>query len=57
MAIVGGAIVPPLMGLASDASSINLAMLIPALCFAVVVLFAWISRRDTIPATALTAAA
>ncbi len=36
MAIVGGAVIPPLMGLVSDASTINLAMLIPALCFAVV---------------------
>jgi FHS family L-fucose permease-like MFS transporter len=39
MAIVGGAIIPPLMGLVSDASSINIAMLVPALCFAVVAWF------------------
>jgi len=57
MAIVGGAVVPPLMGLVSDASSINLAMLIPALCFAVVFLFAWASRRDAAPAGALANAA
>jgi len=57
MAIVGGAIVPPLMGLLSDASTINLAMLIPALCFAAVFLFAWFSRRDEVTAPALTAAA
>ncbi|HET9473210.1 MAG TPA: L-fucose:H+ symporter permease [Steroidobacteraceae bacterium] len=56
MAIVGGAIIPPLMGLASDASNINLAMLIPALCFAVVSLFAWVSRRDMVPAAAAAAA-
>ncbi len=56
MAIVGGAIVPPLMGLVSDASTINLAMLIPALCFAVVYLFAWVSRRDMVPAAAAAAA-
>ena len=56
MAIVGGAIVPPLMGLVSDASTINLAMLIPALCFAVVYLFAWVSRRDMVPAAATAAA-
>ena len=46
MAIVGGAVIPPLMGLVSDASTINLAMLIPAMCFAVVFLFAWVSRRE-----------
>jgi len=44
MAIVGGAIIPPLMGLLSDASSINTAMLIPALCFAVVAAFGFASR-------------
>lgn len=45
MAIVGGAIIPPVMGLVSDASSINVAMLIPALCFAVVCMFGLTSRR------------
>ena len=44
MAIVGGAIIPPVMGLVSDASSINTAMLIPALSFAVVWLFGMKSR-------------
>ena len=44
MAIVGGAIVPPLMGLVSDASSINVAMFVPAACFAVVLWFGLKSR-------------
>jgi MFS transporter, FHS family, L-fucose permease len=44
MAIVGGAIIPPAMGLISDASSINLAMLVPAVCFAVVMWFGLKSR-------------
>jgi FHS family L-fucose permease-like MFS transporter len=46
MAIVGGALIPMAMGLLSDASTINTAMLIPAACFAVV---AWFGRksRDT----------
>jgi FHS family L-fucose permease-like MFS transporter len=57
MAIVGGAVVPPLMGLVSDASSINTAMLIPAVCFAVVGLFAWASRRNVAPAAAAANAA
>jgi FHS family L-fucose permease-like MFS transporter len=47
MAIVGGAVVPPLMGLISDASSINMAMLVPAACFAVVWFFALKSRVPT----------
>jgi MFS transporter, FHS family, L-fucose permease len=45
MAIVGGALIPPLMGLISDASNINNAMLIPAVCFAVVAVFG-LKRRD-----------
>lgn len=57
MAIVGGAVVPPIMGLVSDASSINMAMLVPAICFAVVFLFAWAARRDEAPAAALANAA
>jgi FHS family L-fucose permease-like MFS transporter len=57
MAIVGGAVVPPLMGLVSDASSINTAMLIPAVCFAVVGLFDWASRRNVAPAAAAANAA
>ncbi len=57
MAIVGGAVVPPVMGLVSDASSINLAMLVPALCFLAVFLFAWVSRRDEAPVGALAKAA
>jgi FHS family L-fucose permease-like MFS transporter len=45
MAIVGGAIIPPLMGLISDASSINVAMFVPAVCFAVVMAFGLKSRQ------------
>jgi FHS family L-fucose permease-like MFS transporter len=55
MAIVGGAIVPPLMGLVSDASTINMAMLIPAACFAAVLWFALKTRESTV-ATAPAAA-
>jgi FHS family L-fucose permease-like MFS transporter len=44
MAIVGGAVIPPLMGLVSDANSINLAFFVPAACFAVVGAFGFKSR-------------
>jgi FHS family L-fucose permease-like MFS transporter len=47
MAIVGGALIPPLMGLVSDQSSINIAMLVPAACFAVVWMFGLASRKAT----------
>jgi FHS family L-fucose permease-like MFS transporter len=46
MAIVGGALVPLVMGGVSDVSSINLAMFVPAVCFAVVAWFAMKSRRE-----------
>ncbi|MFY0254356.1 L-fucose:H+ symporter permease [Chitinophaga sp. 30R24] len=39
MSIVGGAICPPLMGLISDASNIQMAYIVPLFCFAVVVWF------------------
>jgi FHS family L-fucose permease-like MFS transporter len=45
MAIVGGALIPPLMGLISDARSINVAMFVPAVCFAVVWAFGFTARR------------
>ena len=42
MAIVGGAILPPLMGLVADMTgSIQLSMILPAACFAAVAMFAW----------------
>jgi FHS family L-fucose permease-like MFS transporter len=44
MAIVGGAIIPPSMGLVSDASSINVAFFVPAVCFAVVAWFGFKSK-------------
>ena len=49
MAVVGGAFIPPLMGWVSDGSSINVAVIVPALCFAAVWWFAVKSRE---PATA-----
>ncbi|KQW80788.1 L-fucose:H+ symporter permease [Brevundimonas sp. Root1279] len=46
MAIIGGAVLTALMGLVSDASSIHIAMVVPAACFAVVALFGWRARRE-----------
>jgi FHS family L-fucose permease-like MFS transporter len=39
MSIVGGAICPPIMGRISDASNIQMAYIVPLICFAVVVWF------------------
>lgn len=46
MAIIGGALIPPAMGLVSDAvGGVHHMMIIPALCFAVVLAFALRARR------------
>ena len=46
MSIVGGAILPLLLGRVSDHSSIRLAFIVPGLCFAVVALFAFYAWRN-----------
>jgi FHS family L-fucose permease-like MFS transporter len=45
MAIIGGAVFTAIMGWMSRESSINIAYIVPAACFAVVFAFAWASRR------------
>jgi FHS family L-fucose permease-like MFS transporter len=46
MSIIGGALIPPAMGLASDAiGGIHHVMAVPALCFAVVLGFAFVAGR------------
>lgn len=41
MAIVGGAIMPPIMGLLADSTGIQMAFLLPAICFLVVAYYGW----------------
>jgi FHS family L-fucose permease-like MFS transporter len=49
MAIIGGAIVPPLMGvIAGAAGGLHIAMLLPLVCFAAVALFAFRSDRASV---------
>lgn len=48
MAIIGGAILTALMGLVSDASSINIAVIVPLVCFVVVALFSRASLRRVV---------
>lgn len=45
MAIVGGAVITPAMGAVSTYVSINMAMLVPAVCFVVVALYALSNTR------------
>lgn len=48
MAIVGGAIVPPLMGLIADNAGIQWSFLLPAFCFAMVVIYGqWGYQADS----------
>jgi len=44
-AIVGGAIVPPLMGLAADLTSLAMALVVPGLCYAAIGLYGWFSSK------------
>ncbi|MFD2407361.1 MFS transporter [Azorhizophilus paspali] len=44
-AIVGGAIVPPLTGLAADLSTLSLALAVPAICYAGIASYGWYARR------------
>jgi FHS family L-fucose permease-like MFS transporter len=50
MAIVGGAVIPPLTGLLGDHVGLGLAFLLPAVCYLVIAAFGWSARR---PAAAL----
>jgi FHS family L-fucose permease-like MFS transporter len=49
MAIVGGAIVPLISGAVADASSIAVALAVPAACYVVIALFGWHARRPAEP--------
>ncbi len=51
MSIVGGAIIPALMGAISDASGIQTAFWIPVLCYLVVLHFAVRGHRHTLAVT------
>ena len=45
VAIVGGAVIPPLTGYVADASSLAMALTVPAICYAVIAGFGWYARR------------
>ncbi|MGY4494624.1 sugar MFS transporter [Pseudomonas sp. TE3610] len=44
-AIVGGAIIPPLTGLAADLSSLSCALVVPAVCYGAIGFYGWYARR------------
>ena len=45
MAIVGGAIIPRATGKAADFWGLKMALIVPALCYCVILLFGWFARR------------
>ena len=47
MAIVGGAIIPPLTGHLADLSGLRTALIVPALCYAVILVFGVFTGRRT----------
>ncbi|MES2604935.1 MAG: sugar MFS transporter [Pseudomonadota bacterium] len=52
VAIVGGAIVPPLTGFVADMVGLRLALLVPALCYAIIVIYGIYARRPAIATSA-----
>jgi FHS family L-fucose permease-like MFS transporter len=45
MAIVGGAIMPPLTGHVADLTSLKIALAVPALCYAVILSYGLYARH------------
>ena len=52
MAIVGGAVVPVLGGLVADATTLSVALTVPAACYALVAAFGWSARKPVVDAGA-----
>jgi FHS family L-fucose permease-like MFS transporter len=47
VAIVGGAIIPPLTGIVADVASLPVALMVPAACYAAIVAYGAYARRQT----------
>jgi FHS family L-fucose permease-like MFS transporter len=47
MAILGGAALTKVMGMLADSSSLQIAYLVPVVCFAAVALYAWFGGEHT----------
>jgi FHS family L-fucose permease-like MFS transporter len=50
MSIVGGAILPVLMGALADRIGVHHALLLPAICYLYIVYYGWIGSRPRVPA-------
>jgi FHS family L-fucose permease-like MFS transporter len=47
VAIVGGALIPPLTGYVADLGSLGIALIVPAVCYVIIASFGWYARRPT----------
>lgn len=45
VAIVGGAVIPPLTGYAADQAGLGIALIVPGMCYAIIAAFGWFARR------------
>lgn len=45
MAIVGGALIPLLVGVVADATSLSIALVVPVICYLLIALYGWSSRN------------
>jgi FHS family L-fucose permease-like MFS transporter len=48
MAIVGGAVLPPLTGWVADATSLAAALFVPVACYVVIAGYGWLARRPVV---------
>jgi FHS family L-fucose permease-like MFS transporter len=48
VAIVGGAVVPLLAGVAADMAGLRMALAVPAVCYALILAFGWYARRPAL---------
>lgn len=48
MAIVGGAVVPFVTGVAADSVGLKMALIVPAICYALILMFGWYARRPAV---------
>ena len=48
MAIVGGAVIPPLTGLIADATTLRFALVLPAACYAIIAAYGFYARRPAV---------
>jgi len=57
VAIVGGAVIPPLTGALADRGGLHFALVLPALCYAIILAYGVYARRPLVRSLAFPPAA